>query len=259
MPLVKRSQIRTKKTRKNIINKFIIILLFLSLSCVGLSAQENSSTSEPAVQEAREFNESRIQELKESGDFDYVERRDEPPSLLQRIMGFIGDLIGGIFRAATSTPLGKLFLYIALFILVLVAIIKIFSINIKDVFYGSADKGKTDFEFLEENLHELDLDKLLVEALAKEDFRLAIRLEYLKALRALSEAQIIDWEQGKTNYEYLYQLETESLKQPFKDLCYYFDYAWYGDFEIEKPIYDKAKAKADSLTQQATREEAKVA
>lgn len=259
MLLEKQSQTRTKKTRKNIINKLIIILLFFGLSCVGLSAQENTVASETAVQETREFNESRIQELKESGDFDYVESREEPPSLLQRIMSFINNFIRQVFMAATGTPVGRLFLYIALFILLIVAIIKIFSINVKDVFYGSADKGKTDFEFLEENLHELDLDKLLAEALVKEDFRLAIRIEYLKALRSLSEAQIIDWEQGKTNYEYLYQLETESLKQPFKDLCYYFDYAWYGDFEIEKPIYDKAKAKADVLTQQATREEAKVA
>ena len=248
-----------KKTRKNIINKLIIILLLLGLFGKAQPALLQARVQDAPKVEAREFNESRIQELKESGDFDYVEKRDEPPSMLQRVLRFIGNLIGQIFRAATSTPVGRLFLYVAMFILVLVAIIKIFSININDVFYGSADKGKTDFEFLEENIHDLDLNRLLVDALEKEDFRLAIRLEYLKALRKLSEAQIIQWEQGKTNYEYLYQLSDASLSVPFKELCYYFDYAWYGDFNIERHVYDKASVKAELLIELSARKEVQVA
>jgi len=207
------------------------------------------------VHENREFDQSRIDQLKDSGDFDYVERQEETPSLLQRIMNFIQKFIGSIFQAATGTPIGRILLYVALFILLLVAIIKIFSIDIKDVFYGSADKGKTSFEYMEENIHELNFDQLLNDALASKDYRLAIRVEYLKTLKALSEVQIIDWEQGRTNYEYLYQLNDKKLKQPFKDLCYYFDYAWYGDFEVEQSIYEKAHAKAKTLADIASRKE----
>lgn len=252
--LLEQKKRATKKTRKSTIKKLITILLLIIGSSFQPTFPSSIGMQEP-VQENREFDQSRIDELKDSGDFDYVERQEETPSLLQRIMNFIQKFIGSIFQAATGTPIGRILLYVALFILLLVAIIKIFSIDIKDVFYGSADKGKTSFEYMEENIHELNFDQLLNDALTSKDYRLAIRVEYLKTLKALSEAQIIDWEQGRTNYEYLYQLNDEKLKLPFKDLCYYFDYAWYGDFEVERSIYEKAHTKAKTLADIASRKE----
>lgn len=230
-------------------------MTFLGLLLCAAPSMAITPVQEAQPQEIREFDEDRIKELKESGDFDYVEAKQAPPNLLQRLWRFIRNFIASLFQAATGTTVGEVLLYLCLAILLIVAIIKLFSLDVKEVFYGSSDKGKSDFEFLEENIHDLDFDKLLANALAQNDFRLAIRLQYLKTLKVLSESQLIEWENGKTNYEYLYQLQQEKLRNPFKDLCYYFDYAWYGDFEINQALYEKALTKADTIRRNVSREE----
>jgi hypothetical protein len=198
-------------------------------------------------QELREYDTDKIRELIESGDFDYVAPPTEPPSLFNRVWDYFIGFLESIFRVATGTPFGKALLYIGGFFLLMVAIIKLLGMNVKDVFYKSSDKGATDFEFMEENIHELDFEKLLSEALEKEDYRLAIRVTYLKTLKHMSDCFVVDWEPGKTNYEYLYEIKGEQLKSSFKDLSYYFDYAWYGDFEVGQAIYQKAAERSADI------------
>lgn len=191
--------------------------------------------------EIRDYDTDKIQKLKDSGDFDYVETPTETPSLVSRIWEFILDIIRSIFNAASDTPVGRIITYIVGFVLLLTAIIKLLGMNVRGVFYSTSDKGKVDFEFLEENIHSLDFEKLLKAALSKDDFRLAIRLTYLKTLKHLSDELIVEWEAGKTNYDYIYEIKDDELESLFRDLSYYFDYAWYGDFEVDKPIYLKAE------------------
>lgn len=252
MPLVRSLQIT--KRRKSTINRLLIILVIFMMVWPLSPALSAVPVQEPQTSEVRQLDEAKIKELKESGDFDYVESKDAPPSLMQRFLNFLNRLISSLFQA-TGSPVGKLFMYVFLFALLLIAIINIFKIKVRDVFYGTSDKGKSDFEFLEENIHDLDFNQLLEDALKKQDYRLAVRLEYLKTLRAMNEANLIEWQPGKTNYEYLYELSQETLRTQFKDLCYYFDYGWYGDFVIDKPLYEKAHLIAKKLIEKVTREE----
>jgi len=197
--------------------------------------------SDPHV---KQFDKEKIEQLIESGDFEYVEAKPKTTSLLQRFLRFLSNLINRFFAAATGTPLGRVLLYIALFILLMVALVKIFSLNVNDVFRGSTDKGSLGFEMLNEDIEKLDLEALLKSALDEADYRLAVRVVYLKALRSLNEAQLVTWESGKTNHDYLLELRSEQLHKPFDSLCYYFDYAWYGEFDVNEDTYEKAKAQA---------------
>lgn len=237
---------KSRKRRKSTIKALLIILILFAVNG-PLTAQ--SSGSQGAVpQELREYDTDKIKELIESGDFDYIAPPTETPSLFNRVWDYFMSFLESIFRAATGTPFGKALLYIGGFFLLMVAIIKLLGMNVKDVFYKSSDKGTTDFEFMEENIHELDFEKLLSEALEKEDHRLAIRVTYLKTLKHMSDCFVVDWEPGKTNYEYLYEIDDERLKTSFKDLSYYFDYAWYGDFEVGQAIYQKASERSANIT-----------
>jgi hypothetical protein len=47
------------------------------------------------------------------------------------------------------------------------------------------------------------------------------------------------WEQGKTNHEYVNELRVPELKEPFSQLSYYFDYAWYGNFDVNRDLFER--------------------
>ena len=94
---------------------------------------------------------------------------------------------------------------------------------------------------LEENIHEVDFEKRINDALAKLEYREATRLLFLHALKILSDKDLIHWEPGKTNHDYINELESEKLKPGFNDLNYFFEYAWYGHFDVNESVFTKAQ------------------
>lgn len=222
--------------------RFLYTLLLLTP--LFFFSEVQMAVAQNAEPQTKQFDKQKIEQLEDSGDFEYVEAKPKTTSLLQRFLNFLNNLINKFFAAAADTLLGRVLLYIALFVLLMVALVKIFSLNVNEVFRGSTDKGSLGFEMLDEDIEKLDLEQLLKSALDKNDYRLAVRVVYLKALRSLNEAQLVTWESGKTNHDYLQELRSEHLRKPFDSLCYYFDYAWYGEFEVNKETYEKAVSQA---------------
>jgi hypothetical protein len=89
-----------------------------------------------------------------------------------------------------------------------------------------------DFKLAEENIHELDFEKLINDAVRRKEYRDGVRLVFLFSLKKLSDAHLIKWMPGKTNDEYMSELRNHPAQQRLQELRYYFDYAWYGHFEI---------------------------
>lgn len=95
------------------------------------------------------------------------------------------------------------------------------------------------FSFIEENITEIDFDKLISQAVNSGNYRLATRYLYLKSLKALAKNKVIDWHYDKTNSDYLNEIKTDNAKQLFKRASYVYDYIWYGEFPVDEQLYQK--------------------
>ena len=226
MPL---APLRNLKMRKSITSFFI--LLYCSL--YGLNDSTTVKYDESAI-EWRKFDQEKIDEHKADSDFDYGNRPVPGESLWDRFMRWLQSILSRILYMGTETPVGKIIVYIVLGSIIIYALLKIFKVDIRRTFYSGGDRGVMDYDVHDENIHEMDFEKLIQEAIRNKEYRNAIRLIYLSSLKHLSDHQLIHWQPGKTNHDYMAEISQDNLKSNFGELSYYFEYAWYGDFPISE-------------------------
>jgi hypothetical protein len=84
-----------------------------------------------------------------------------------------------------------------------------------------------------------DMDRLIRQALQNKNYRLAIRYQYLNCLYKLAEKGLVQFAVDKTNYQYVSELTNAQLRNEFAKLTLHYEYAWYGEFDIDEPLYQK--------------------
>ena len=112
------------------------------------------------------------------------------------------------------------------------------SSNIR-IFRRTGKNLDTDTQEIAEDIFAIDYPSQIAAAVEKGDHRTAVRLHYLSLLRALSDRQLIDYTQEKTNSDYLFQLSSSHHYKGFFNLTRIFDYVWYGEFQIGRSMYDR--------------------
>lgn len=76
-------------------------------------------------------------------------------------------------------------------------------------------------------------------AITKQKYRLATKYFYLWVLQKLAEKEQIELSNLKNNSDYQTELEGSSFFKPFKNISYYYNYVWYGKFEIDEDMFLK--------------------
>ncbi len=109
------------------------------------------------------------------------------------------------------------------------------------IFGKNASKKIIEFEEIEKNLKITDFEKLIKETISNGNNKLAVRYYYLWLLKKMSENGIIDWNIEKTNSDYIYEIQNPKIKENFSYLSYLYNNIWYGDFDIDQIVFDKAK------------------
>jgi hypothetical protein len=91
----------------------------------------------------------------------------------------------------------------------------------------------------EQEIKNLDFDKLLNDALNQADYKTAFRVQYLRCIKHLILKKYIVYRKNATNYEILHQLKGKNVYYNFKILTLQFDYIWYGKTEISNSSYNQ--------------------
>ena len=187
------------------------------------------------------FDTLQLAAFRKNRDFQYHESPNVAQSLWNSLLEWLGYILRSLFQSTSSVRWDRLLIYalaLAGFVAILLLILKV---NVLKVFQSGADRGPIARAAIHENVHEMDFEKLLREAMEKGKYRDGIRLLFLYALKILAEKQLISWKAGKTNKDYVDELNAVDLKTDFNTLSLYFDYAWYGNFQIHENTFLKAE------------------
>ncbi|MCU0333839.1 MAG: DUF4129 domain-containing protein [Chitinophagaceae bacterium] len=85
---------------------------------------------------------------------------------------------------------------------------------------------------------ETDPDKKALAAIARGEYRPAVRFLFIDALNRLDEKGIINKAPRKTNLDYLQETSNEQCRQQLAELMLRFEYVWYGQFTPDQQQFD---------------------
>lgn len=213
-----------------------------------LQAQETDSVSvksnirqiEKVVPELRIPPKEKIKKYQADKHFDYRESRPvEYPEWVLKIM----DWFGSLFDKSLSVVFTKAF-WITIFVVLLTFLIIAIVLRMQGVtlrnLLGRRKIDTEESEFYSEDVNTMDFDNLISESVKTKNYRLAVRFLYLKNLKALSDRLIINWSPNKTNYSYLYEINSENLRSDFVESTRIFDFVWYGEFQLDESSFNDA-------------------
>lgn len=212
-------------------------LLFCFL--VGLCAKPIST-----VAQKLSFDEASIEKYKKDSDYDYSVYQVSESSWDQfkiwigrhynRLMRW---LFGDYEASSVLAFLIKIFPYlivVGIFILFIYLFVKY---NWRKRIFNEPDASSLLFSEEEDIIRRKDIDQLIEKALQIQNYRLAIRYQYLKSLRFLEEGNIIKYEFSKTNQDYIKELQQHPIRSLFSEITRYYDFAWYGGFPVSLAQY----------------------
>lgn len=225
----------------------IAIGLVLPLTTLSkqISAQQEGtrpvteSVKVPAA-EIRSFNGQELKKLREDTEYQWDRaHRTVPPDALwwEVILNKIAQFTLKLF----SISLVKYGLIIIAVLLLVYTLLRMLGVDVTAIFIkGKSLKHSIPFDIHEESIRGRNFEDEVRIATKNGDYRLAIRLSYLFALKKLDDKGIIRWKPYKTNTDYLTEIgKSNPAHQALSQMSYYFDYVWYGQFTASKAIYDR--------------------
>lgn len=143
------------------------------------------------------------------------------------------------YQRGIKVPANWLF---PLAVIIFIAAVIYFLVSNKVAFFAPRNTGNDNnitVDGIGDNIFTLKYDELLKKALADRDYRLAIRILYLKTLRQLSDKGMIRYQPEFTNVDYLIQLKSGSSYDDFARITRHYEYVWYGKFEVSPDLYER--------------------
>lgn len=202
----------------------------------------------------REPSSATLDEYRSDNDFVYDRIPRDSESLFQKILRWLltqfRRLLGGAQEEATFWV--WFFRVLAVTVIVYV-VLKLANSDLRSMFLGGSERKVTGMMEVDENIHEMNFDDLIEQAVADGNYRRGVRLLYLRALKQLNDRELINWRRDKTNHEYLRELRTSHLQGPFADATWLFEYVWYGDQPVNETRFRSIRETFSNLSSSIAR------
>ncbi|WP_316769416.1 DUF4129 domain-containing protein [Pedobacter frigiditerrae] len=200
--------------------------------------------------ELRAIDEQAVNNYSKQKEFIYDDVAPASMSMWDKFWRWFWRLISKLLNGDVSGGIIKYLLIALLVVGVVYAVIKIIGLDLK--LLTKKSKGvEVPYEESLENIHEIDFDSQLEQAIENGNYRLAVRLLYLRTLKHLTDRNLIDWKLEKTNQAYVAELTNEKYKGEFTNLTNQFEYIWYGEFFIDKHTFEPINESFQSFNQSA--------
>lgn len=232
-------------------NIFLLLLFLFTTLCSFAQGEQNSivriDTLSVLTKRQLDANYSKKYIGEE---FNYATKTGESQNLIARFINWAGKGLHRIFGIELSPQLLQALEYFIYFLLVILAIYLIVKVLINENFnsiFNKKAKSFSDINLTEEHIETIDLNNLLRTALESDDYRLAIRYQFLLTLQKLSKNDIIQWHFDKTNSDYQTEISQPTIQKIFKKVAYLYDHIWYGEQAIDLNKYEKSVLDFESI------------
>ncbi|WP_169788164.1 DUF4129 domain-containing protein [Rufibacter tibetensis] len=233
--------------------RHILLLFCLLLWCCALAGSTFAAVpaqAQAAVQplQIRQPNPQKLKELRENKDFHYQQDVRPDMSFWERFWRKVGEYIARLLEGSSYQGFWKYILYALAIGTTVFVVLKLFQVDFVGLFGRKAAPAAITYDTYRENIHEIDFESLLEEAETQGDYRRAVRLYYLRTLKALTDAGLIDWKPGKTNWSYVSELNQSPLRKPFERITHLFEYVWYGGSQVDSASFETLRKSFEEFT-----------
>ena len=193
-----------------------------------------------------------LAELRRDPAYRYDRPVAEQPSVLERLMAWIGEnLLGPLFRFSATDGGTGFWLVVAALVLLAVAL-RVTQTGLGGVFgrRSSALADGADPLLGVADIASVDLPALLAAAVARREWRAAVRLRYLVALQRLDALGLAEWAPDKTNRTFVREATARGgadVGRAFGDVTRAFETVWYGGAGVDAARWARVGDRFDGL------------
>jgi hypothetical protein len=195
-----------------------------------------------------------LREKYSGNEFDYTENRDQSQNFISEFLENFFNFLGDIFGIKIGPFWTKVLTYVIYFIIGGIAIyfiVRLLSNEAPSRLIARKSVNKASVTIDDTHIEQIDLKKYVEDSIASGDYRSAVRYLYLDVLKDLSARGAIEWNQQKSNADYYREIKNPAIKERFKKISYLYDHVWYGEFELDRVAFNKARRDFTNLYAQA--------
>lgn len=222
---------------------FILILLLVTGAGKAQSVQDTVPVT------VRNIPAEKIKQYRSDPAFQYEPVNESAPDYWDRFWNWVWGKIDDMFSTPRGARAVKTGMIIVASGLLLFFIIQVSGIN-KSGLFGKKNTGDLQEFSTGEDIHAINFNQAIQQAVASQNYRLAVRLLYLQSLKALADRDMIHWQLDKTNSAYVKEIEDNAQQLAFYQLTRRFETNWYGNIPVNEHEFGVIRNQFEQFNQQ---------